>query len=145
MGVLVCSESKTVHQTMEFAGLDINSLSSLLNQSQSNVNDESAQQTQQPPMTLGSTKVVFGNQTTSSSSTKPTFSSRSIWQEDEIPTEEEILSVSDDRISPRYEFSYKQEIGTEDSFLNMNGKTPGSVDCSHLVSLLIFLIQNFLY
>ena len=123
---------------MNFGGADVLSLSSLLDQSRI-AEDEStlAQQTQQPPMTLGNTKVVLGSQQMASENAekekKAAASKNDIWQADEIPTEDAVLSTVDDRPSPRYEFSFKQEIGTQDSFLGLHGKTAGSMDCSHLV------------
>ena len=119
-------------------GADVMSLSSLLDQSRI-AEDESnlARQTQQPPMTLGTTKVVVGSQQMSTENAekekKAVASKNDIWQADEIPTEDAVLSTVDDRPSPRYEFSFKQEIGTQDSFLGLHGKTAGSMDCSHLV------------
>ena len=57
----------------------------------------------------------------------------SIWDEAEIPTEDALFDVKDGRPAPRYEFSYKQSVGTEDTFLGMGDKTPLSSDCTHLV------------
>ncbi len=59
----------------------------------------------------------------------------SIWGEGEIPSEDAIVGVqtADKRPQPRYEFSYKQAVGTEDTFLGLSNKTPGSSDCSHLI------------
>ena len=136
---------------MNFEGADVMSLSSLLDQSRI-AEDEStlARQTQQPPMTLGSTKVVLGSQQMSLENAekekKAVASKNDIWQTDEIPTEDAVLSTVDDRPSPRYEFSFKQEIGTQDSFLGLHGKTAGSMDCSHLVVKIHFpgIIASFI-
>ena len=59
----------------------------------------------------------------------------SIWNADQVPLEDALLcnKAGDDREVPRYEFSYKQVVGTEDTILGMNDKTPGSQDCSHLI------------
>ena len=128
---------------MSFMGADVSALSSLLDQSRAADEDINvARQNQQPPMTLGSTKVVLGGgggvagnigggADTTNEKKQP--SKDDIWQMDEIPTEDAILSTVDDRPAPRYEYSYKQEVGTQDSMFGMNGKTPGSMDCSHLV------------
>ena len=44
-----------------------------------------------------------------------------------------IKEENDSRPTPRYEFSYKQMVGTSDTLLGMSDKTPGSQDCSHLI------------
>ena len=127
---------------MNFMGADVSALSSLLDQSRAADEEVNvARQTQQPPMALAATKVVMGGAggvgtsggVTDVTKDKQQPSKDDIWQTDEIPTEDAILSTVDDRPSPRYEFSYKQEVGTQDSLFGMNGKTPGSMDCSHLV------------
>lgn len=124
---------------MEFAG-NISALSSMLEESRQALDSESARQSQQPNMTLEPSRVVIGGSnkltvgSSSSSSVPKKSSTNDIWQDDEIPSEDFLMSKIDDRPSPRYEFSYKQEVGTQDTFLGLNGKTPGSSDCSHLVS-----------
>ena len=129
---------------MEFTlGADISALSSMLDESRTALDSESSRQKQQPPMALAPSRVVMGGSnkpileagSSSSAAVAPKKSSaQDIWQDDEIPTEDSIMSKVDGRPSPKYEFSYKQEIGTQDTFLGLNGKTPGSSDCSHLVS-----------
>jgi hypothetical protein len=123
---------------MNFLGADVSALSTLLDQSREAEEElEVGRQCQQPPMAVGQTKVVVGSQQIAAEKTlkaeQAAASKNDIWQADEIPTEDAILSLTDDRPCPRYEFSYKQLIGTQDSFLGLNGKTPGSMDCSHLV------------
>ena len=57
-----------------------------------------------------------------------------IWKAEEAPIEDALLcNQGDDREIPRYEFSYKQSVGTQDTFLGMNDVTPASSDCTHLV------------
>ena len=58
-----------------------------------------------------------------------------IWQKEQVPIEDALLcrDENDSRPVPRYEFSYKQTVGTEDTFLGINDKTNASSDCSHLV------------
>lgn len=133
---------------MSFFGADINALSSMLSESQQALDSESTRQSQQPPMALAPSRVVMGGSTApvlsaSSSSSGGNKSQKSkqkdIWQDDEIPTEDSIMSKVDGRPSPRYEFSYKQQVGTQDTFLGLNGKTPGSSDCSHLVRVFLRL------
>ena len=123
---------------MNFLGADVSALSTLLEHSREAEEElEVGRQCQQPPMAVGQTKVVVGSQQIAAEKTlkaeQAAASKNDIWQADEIPTEDAILSLTDDRPCPRYEFSYKQLIGTQDSFLGLNGKTPGSMDCSHLV------------
>jgi hypothetical protein len=127
---------------MEFAA-DISSLSSMLDESRIALEGETAKQNQQPPQILAPSRVVMPGEkgiVQRSSSVSKKTSENDIWGSDEIPTEDSILSTNDDRKSPQYEFSYKQEVGTQDTFLGLNGKTPGSSDCSHLVSLLYTFI-----
>ena len=121
----------------------------MLDESRTALDSESSRQKQQPPMALAPSRVVMGGSNkpileagSSSSSVVPKKNNeQNIWQDDEIPTEDSIMSKVDGRPSPKYEFSYKQEVGTQDTFLGLNGKTPGSSDCSHLVSCR----SNFLY
>ena len=135
---------------MEFTlGADISALSSMLDESRTALDSESSRQKQQPPMALAPSRVVMGGSnkpileagSSSSAAVAPKKSSaQDIWQDDEIPTEDSIMSKVDGRPSPKYEFSYKQEIGTQDTFLGLNGKTPGSSDCSHLVSCRLYFV-----
>ncbi len=39
----------------------------------------------------------------------------------------------DTKLVPKYEFRYKQDVNTEDSFLGTTEKTPATADCTHLV------------
>ena len=121
---------------MSFFGSDINALSAMLDESRQALDSESSKQSQQLPMSLAPSRVIIGgSSTTASSSSSKTERSKEkdIWQDGEVPSEDSIISRVDGRPSPRYEFSYKQELGTQDTFLGLNGKTPGSSDCSHLV------------
>jgi hypothetical protein len=65
-----------------------------------------------------------------------------IWKVEEIPTEDALIDLHDKRPQPRYEFSYKQIVGTEDTILGLNEKTPSSSDCSHLVVKVHFPDSN---
>lgn len=130
---------------MDFsAGVDISALSAMLDESRTAVDNGSMGQSQQPPMSLAPSVVVVGGSlkpviaaTLSSSSAAVSKKSqeKDIWQDSEIPSEDSIMSKVDGRPSPKFEFSYKQEVGTQDTFLGLNGKAPGSSDCSHLVSV----------
>lgn len=128
---------------MDFSsGVDISALSAMLDESRTAVENGSTRQSQQPPMDLAPSRVIVGNSNKSiieagSSSSNAATNTKSrvkdIWQDSEIPSEDSIMSQVDGRPSPKYEFSYKQEVGTQDTFLGLNGRTPGSSDCSHLV------------
>jgi hypothetical protein len=119
---------------MEFSSfsVDVNSLSTLLNESNKSVTD--GNQIMQPPMELGKSKIVTKIPPPTKPCERPARDS-DIWSGNEIPSEDSVLSTTkDDRPQPKYEFSYKQEVGTQDTFLGISGKTPGSMDCTHLVS-----------
>ena len=109
---------------------DITSLSNLLNES-SKAQEEQSNRSSQPPAATGSTNVVVGGGKKNEVVSKK--SSTEIWSIDEIPREDAIVDVNDSRVTPRYEFSYKQSVGTEDTILGMTDKTPLSSDCTHLV------------
>ena len=126
---------------------DIAGLSTLLQEAQvheARANKASASQQTQKPMALGNTVVKVGGGAAAQSSVVPAGATaataaaapaaKSIWAIDDIPTEDALAcDVQDTRPCPRYEISYKQSVGTEDTFLGMAGKTPGSADCTHLV------------
>jgi len=57
------------------------------------------------------------------------FSDKEVLHEDAL----HIKDANDTRPTPRYEFSYKQMVGTQDTVLGFTDKTPGSQDCSHLI------------
>jgi hypothetical protein len=129
---------------MEFPA-DISSLSAMLDESRIALEGEANKHTQQPPQILAPSRVVMPGEKgiVKSSSSSKKGSKNDIWDTDEIPTSDSILSTNDDRKSPQYEFSYKQEVGTQDTFLGLNGKTPGSSDCSHLVSYIMLFYYVF--
>jgi hypothetical protein len=114
-----------------FGGDGITKLSSMLDESRAAAeNLNSAPPGTQPPMATAPLKVVTSAQ---KHEEKKTIK-EDIWSGDEIPTEDAVLSTTkDDRPAPKYEFSYKQKVGTQDTFLGMSGLTPGSMDCTHLV------------
>lgn len=58
---------------------------------------------------------------------------KAIWQDDEVPTLYALEDKTDPRPEPEYEILYQQDIMSEDMFLGMAGKTPGSQDCTHMV------------
>lgn len=120
---------------------DIGSLSTLLTESR-NASEVRAEQFQQKPSSTAPTQVVSrrggaGNAVTvpAPEESKPSKNSNSIWDEEEVPTEDAVLvnNPNDTRPTPRYEYSYKQSVGTEDTMLGMSDKTPLSQDCTHLV------------
>eukprot|EP00903_Cladosiphon_okamuranus_P006746 g6581.t1 len=65
--------------------------------------------------------------------------SNAIWGEDEAQEQDGAFYDPDDkRPQPEYDFVYKQSVMTEDTFLGMAGKTPGSQDCTHIVVKVVF-------
>jgi len=123
---------------MDFlSGNSLNELSTLLQESESHVHDPSTQ-TQKPtaPGTMtvktGASAAVGGGSTEGQGDGK-NENKASIWKEDEVPDEEALIDDADDRPTPRYEFSYKQSVGTEDTFLGLGDTSPATADCTHLV------------
>lgn len=111
---------------------DISALSSLLKESHDSLSkSESSEVKSMPSMSSGPTNVV-SRQSTSNSHAPPSASS-DIWGSEEIPLENDVKDLTDSRPAPKYDFFYKQSVGTEDTFLGLSSKTPGSSDCSHLV------------
>lgn len=111
---------------------DIGALSGLLQESKDAMDNR--QYNQKPTSTAPT--VVKRGESSENSAVKPQISSPkndTIWQEEEIPTEDKLLDVKDGRPAPRYEFTYKQSVGTEDTFLGLGDKTPLTQDCTHIV------------
>ena len=110
---------------------DITALTSMIEESRNAVESMQSQGETQPPMAIATSKVVVKD----ASTTKQVIgvTAKSIWNIDEIPTEDAVVNYRDDRPCPRYEFSYKQLVGTQDTFLGLGDKTPSSADCSHLI------------
>ncbi|CAN0192872.1 unnamed protein product, partial [Hapterophycus canaliculatus] len=64
---------------------------------------------------------------------------KAIWGEEEAQKRDGTFYDPDDtRPQPEYDFVYKQSVMTEDTFLGMAGKTPGSQDCTHIVVKVVF-------
>lgn len=123
-------------------GGDLNNLSSLLTESRQAQENREGQQFQQKPggtaKTVVSRKGLPNTADIVPPANEPKASTsvgkaNDIWSVDEVPSEESLMAVNDGRPAPRYEMSYKQSIGTEDSFLGLGDKTPLTQDCSHLV------------
>ena len=118
-------------------GGDITALGSLLEESQKQAEKRDAVKSQ-PPMATGTT-VVKGRSDALKAAEESRKESedleKKIFKVEEAPNEDALLcnSAGDDREVPRYEFSYKQSVGTQDTFLGMNDITPSSADCSHLI------------
>lgn len=126
---------------------DISSLSTLLQESrdaETQASKANPQALQQPPMALGNTVVrlggagggsgVAGGKTVApAAAAAAATTAKSIWAMEDIPTEDALAcGGSDDRPCPRYEISYKQAVGTEDTFLGLGDKSPASADCTHI-------------
>jgi len=115
---------------------DISGLSNLMEESRKALEKEST--SSQPPKPTQPSIIKMGNNNNSNDNNNNNnnndTSKKSIWNMEEIPSEDAVGSIpQDDRPCPRYEYSYKQEVGTEDTFLGMTNKTPSSAHCSHLV------------
>ncbi|CAM9749192.1 unnamed protein product, partial [Ectocarpus sp. 12 AP-2014] len=64
---------------------------------------------------------------------------QAIWSEEEAQEQDDaFFDPNDKRPQPEYDFVYKQSVMTEDTFLGMAGKTPGSQDCTHVVVKVVF-------
>jgi len=83
------------------------------------------------PQALEPTKIKHGVR--SISKTNTSASAGDIWDDDEILHEDAIIDPTDRRESPRYQISYKQTVGTEDTFLGLGDVTPASFDCTHII------------
>ena len=112
------------------SSVDISKLSTLLTESK--LAQENNEKFSQPPQQTETTLVRAAG-TTEITSSKKVNNPKSIWSDDEIVSEDSFIDSTDKRPSPRYEFTYKQTVGTEDTFLGLNDKTPLSSDCTHLV------------
>lgn len=110
---------------------DISNLSSLLNESR--LSNESEKFSQAPVAVTPSNIVIANNQSTNLKEEKRTVDPKEIWATSEILTEEELIDWKDERPAPKYQFCYKQTVGTEDTILGMSEKTPLTSDCTHLV------------
>jgi hypothetical protein len=132
--------------------VDISSLSSLLNESREST-ERRVETFQQKPLPGSSTVVRQGNkeapvyisptvEVTKEKIKQDSDSNKKIWEDSDILSEDAFLAVKDDRPAPRYEVSYKQSIGTEDTFLGMSEKTPLSSDCTHLVIKIHFPLSS---
>lgn len=116
-------------------GLDnLSSLSKILQESQES-QTKKEQANSQPPILTSSTVVVTSNTVPKKTDdSKAQENAKLIWDDAEILSEDALLAeMADSRPSPRYEISYKQSVGSEDTFLGLGDKTPASTDCSHLV------------
>lgn len=112
---------------------DISNLSALLADSRAAQEKVSISYNQPPSIAL-STVVVSGSQQKPKVSDKSAKTNvKDIWSVDEILAEDALIEWKDDRPSPRYEYYFKQSVGTEDTFLGMGDKTPLTSDCTHLV------------
>ena len=123
---------------MEAVG-DISSLSTLLEASRE-AEGEKAKQQAVPPVALGTTVVRTSGAGVAASGREggggggdKKKKETSIWAIDDVPLEDALIGVTDDRPCPRHEFCYKQQVGTEDTFLGLGDKSPSSASCSHLV------------
>ncbi|CAJ1072897.1 protein PIH1D3 isoform X2 [Xyrichtys novacula] len=59
--------------------------------------------------------------------------SKDIWSEEEVAEGSQYDDHSDPRPQPEYEIILKQNVGTEDLFLGLNGKDPSSMCCDAML------------
>ena len=127
---------------------DIAGLSTLLQESrdaEATAGKSSVNQQTQKPMALGSTVVKMGGGAAAAAAAVATIpdaaakaaaaaaAAKSIWALPDVPSEDGLAhDAHDTRPCPRYEVSYKQAVGTEDTFLGLAGKSPSSADCTHI-------------
>ncbi|XP_049774508.1 dynein axonemal assembly factor 6 [Schistocerca cancellata] len=55
---------------------------------------------------------------------------KAIWSDDEVV---EVDDMEDPREEPRYHFSYRQDVGAEDVYLQLGSRTPATASCEWLV------------
>ena len=111
---------------------DLTALSSLLHECE----QASAPLESLPNQSLQNTKIVLPSDKDHG---KKTDTSKSIWDEKELPTEDGLVNLDDKRPVAKYEIFYKHDkVGTEDVFLGMNGKTSASFDSTHIVVKVYF-------
>ncbi|VDN24448.1 unnamed protein product [Dibothriocephalus latus] len=58
-----------------------------------------------------------------------------IWDADEVPEVEDVQDIYDPRPQPEYEILFKQDVTTEDIYLQMGNKTPTTASCEYMVWL----------
>ncbi|VDL92130.1 unnamed protein product [Schistocephalus solidus] len=56
-----------------------------------------------------------------------------IWEVDEVPEVEDVQDIYDPRPQPEYEILFKQDVTTEDIYLQMGNKTPTTASCEYMV------------
>ena len=116
--------------------MDISSLSNLLKESNEAIKHREGETV--PPVKLAPSNIVkstFGNNSKSNDVKKATtvIDPLAIWTYEEIPNEEDLIDKYDNRPAPKYEFFFKQIVGSEDVFLGLSDKSPSAADCTHLV------------
>jgi hypothetical protein len=124
---------------------NIGSLSTLLRECR-DTEDPSANSTQPPISSSSATVIRSQGGVKAAAVSEPVKDAKSIWDAEEIPSEDTVVAVNkDSRPCPKYEISYKQSIGTEDTFLGLSDKTPLTDNCTHLVRLTVVIIWRLQY
>jgi hypothetical protein len=116
---------------------DLSAMSTLLEESR-NASEQLAEKAALPTSAVGGTVVKARSAIVADSQAAELEKERNkaeIFNVDNVPIEDALLcnTIDDGRETPRYEFSYKQSVGTQDTFMNINGKTNASFDASHLI------------
>jgi len=132
---------------MSFESFDLTGLSNLLHQSDPAFRDRDDSDDDEPnPGKLPihksgpgdiSTKTKAGALKDKKAKTSEEAKS-AIWSSDEVSKEAtkaktNIPIQNDPRATPKYEMYYRQAVTSEDVFLQMGNKTPGSASCENLV------------
>lgn len=111
--------------------MDLSNLSNLLQESKK-AQEEAESRSNQPPV-AATPSTIITHKGIAAEKAENVVKSKDIWSAEEILSEDSFVDPFDTRIQPKYEFSYKQSVGTEDTFLGLGDKTPLTSDCTHLV------------
>ncbi|CAM9309604.1 unnamed protein product [Phaeothamnion confervicola] len=108
-------------------GADLRAFGELLREADEHPENRSAQSV------VKCTPTVFKHPASQAAVAGPPKVSTSIWDEDDIHSKDAIEFADDGRPAPLYDILYKQNVMSEDVFLGIGDKTPGSKDCTHMV------------
>nr|VZI12217.1 unnamed protein product [Spirometra erinaceieuropaei] len=118
-------------QNMDFAWTpdSIKSLQSLLSPTDDTSDEEQGSRTA-PKFTPGD--IGKKKKKASKREIKP-VDPNAIWDADEVPEVEDVQDIYDPRPEPEYEILFKQDVTTEDIYLQMGNKTPTTASCEYMV------------
>ncbi|XP_054721070.1 dynein axonemal assembly factor 6-like [Uloborus diversus] len=117
----------------QFVGSDLRNLMSLLNIKEDSISDneeyEAAQVKVADPSDIGRKESL--HKETSKDPYSLLKASQDIWSDDEVMDEEFVEDCA--RTTPEYEIVYQQDVTTDDVYLQMSDKGPGSNSCESLL------------